>query len=497
MSIFTKFFIFLSFIFLTHNFSNAQDVSVGFSHDINVPTQDNPLWGTDVMIVNNEPEGPIGGIKANDGTIWVAINDTTISDGRGLVFYKSTNSGTSWTQHGTFIQPAFIADQVKMLKAGDSTYCFFRIAGSIYRFNVGNNSFDAFDSTNVSHFDVVSSSTNNLYLFWSNTFNQVRRIGSIDGGFTWSGAGLVSSSTWKPNMFMSPSGDTLSLTYRGAGDDMTVINRFGYRESGPGTMATVSPSGAVLTAGTPRPQYYPFKYLNVVWIVYTEGTSPGMSLKCIVSTNNGTNFAAPIDIATNVNVDNFWFSGGISPTGAFRGLDLFWVKDSAGATDKLMYVWSSVTAPSTFGTPEVVSQNPPVTSARGYLPCAIELGLSDVGVVFVAENSGTRRVYFDRYDAVTGIRNNNTIVDNYSLSQNYPNPFNPSTTINFSIPKSEYVSLKVYDIMGKEIATLVNSQMNMGSYSVDFNAANLSSGVYFYKLISGDFTEVKRMTLIK
>jgi hypothetical protein len=86
---------------------------------------------------------------------------------------------------------------------------------------------------------------------------------------------------------------------------------------------------------------------------------------------------------------------------------------------------------------------------------------------------------------------------NYSLSQNYPNPFNPTTKISYALPKSGLVTLKVYDILGKEVATLVNEVKNVGSYTVDFSGSNLSSGVYFYKLSVGDFSSIKKMTLIK
>jgi photosystem II stability/assembly factor-like uncharacterized protein len=85
----------------------------------------------------------------------------------------------------------------------------------------------------------------------------------------------------------------------------------------------------------------------------------------------------------------------------------------------------------------------------------------------------------------------------YSLSQNYPNPFNPKTAIQFSIIAAENVSLKVYDVMGREIRTLVNEMKQPGSYSVDFNASELSSGVYFYRLESDGFSDIKRMLLIK
>jgi len=91
----------------------------------------------------------------------------------------------------------------------------------------------------------------------------------------------------------------------------------------------------------------------------------------------------------------------------------------------------------------------------------------------------------------------NQIPKNYDLSQNYPNPFNPVTKINFSIPKSGFVTLKVYDITGREIKVLVNEMKQSGYYTVDFNGAGFASGVYFYRIQSSDFTSVKRMVLVK
>jgi hypothetical protein len=85
----------------------------------------------------------------------------------------------------------------------------------------------------------------------------------------------------------------------------------------------------------------------------------------------------------------------------------------------------------------------------------------------------------------------------YSLKQNYPNPFNPVTKISFDIPKKAFVSLKVYDILGKEVARLVSEDKSAGKYILDFNASYLSSGIYFYKLEAGDFTETKRMVILK
>jgi len=85
----------------------------------------------------------------------------------------------------------------------------------------------------------------------------------------------------------------------------------------------------------------------------------------------------------------------------------------------------------------------------------------------------------------------------FSLSQNYPNPFNPTTKINFALPKSGLVTLKVYDVLGKEVSTLVNEVKNAGTYSFEFNASSLTSGVYFYKLEANGFSDVKKMLLVK
>jgi CubicO group peptidase (beta-lactamase class C family) len=85
----------------------------------------------------------------------------------------------------------------------------------------------------------------------------------------------------------------------------------------------------------------------------------------------------------------------------------------------------------------------------------------------------------------------------FRLEQNYPNPFNPLTTINFSISSSEFVTLKVYDVLGNEVATLVNEGKTAGRYEIQFNAAELSSGVYLYKLQAGNFTETKKLILLK
>lgn len=98
---------------------------------------------------------------------------------------------------------------------------------------------------------------------------------------------------------------------------------------------------------------------------------------------------------------------------------------------------------------------------------------------------------------ITSLQQNNKVPGGYVLNQNYPNPFNPSTIINYSIPKAGIVKIKIYDEIGKEVRTLVNEYKSAGSYMVHFSGNRLANGIYFYKMQSGNFSQTKKLVLIK
>ena len=100
-------------------------------------------------------------------------------------------------------------------------------------------------------------------------------------------------------------------------------------------------------------------------------------------------------------------------------------------------------------------------------------------------------------NSITRVKQTNNLPSKFSLSQNYPNPFNPTTTIEYQIPDASFVTLKIYDVLGREVATLVNEEKPAGKYSVNFNLPNFSSGVYFYKLTAGNYVQIKKMVLLK
>ncbi|MBK8550650.1 MAG: T9SS type A sorting domain-containing protein [Ignavibacteria bacterium] len=130
------------------------------------------------------------------------------------------------------------------------------------------------------------------------------------------------------------------------------------------------------------------------------------------------------------------------------------------------------------------------------------MSLDNLNNVCLAGNStgtgGNLDIVTVKYSQSTGIQAiSENIPAKFYLFQNYPNPFNPSTNLEFGISDSRFASLKIYDLLGNEVATLVNERLNQGTYKVKFNGNDLSSGIYFYRLSAGDYTDTKRMLLIK
>ena len=111
----------------------------------------------------------------------------------------------------------------------------------------------------------------------------------------------------------------------------------------------------------------------------------------------------------------------------------------------------------------------------------IGIGISDVGTI----------------SSVTSNEEKTIVPIGYSLHQNYPNPFNPVTEISFNLAKSSFVSLEIYNSLGQKVVTLINNKMNIGNHKIMFNASDLSSGIYYYKIQAGEFQAVKKMLLLQ
>jgi hypothetical protein len=499
---------FLFFITVSSTLLLAQTPTVEVYNPPLPFVQNNLDWGNDLLVSPTEPLGrPSAVYCTTNTTIYASIPDTSILSGKSIVLVKSTNNGTNWSVVSS-IAPAAVITKTKMIASGDSVYCFFLYGTTVYSWNVITNNLNSFTTyTNIRDFDATISSTKSLYLIVDlNTNNDVRVFGSATGGSTWPSAIFLSSTGAFPKIIMSGSGDTSIITYYGVSilpDTLTsAIRTVRYRESTPGTLAVVGSFLTPIAAGTTKDQMMSVKNFDKVWLFYTTGTTGNIDLNCMVSSDGGTTFGASFTIGALPSRDEYWFDA--KPYNF--GVDLIYYSDSLQTglptvqSDKLYNTFATATTPGTFVAPTSFTQKPPSWSSRGYIPTLIEFynGSNDAGTIWVGYDGADKKLYFDRYGAVTRVPNNGTVVaDKYSLSQNYPNPFNPETKIDFTIPKNGFVSIKIYDITGKEIYTLVSSNMNKGSYSVDFNASNISTGIYFYKITSGSFTDTKKMILIK
>ena len=132
-----------------------------------------------------------------------------------------------------------------------------------------------------------------------------------------------------------------------------------------------------------------------------------------------------------------------------------------------------------------------VTIDSGYVE--VEIEVRDLRGYY---NDTQKTIVYDSFSGPIRV-SDMEIPKEFILSQNYPNPFNPATTIKYQLLTSSYVFLKIYDLLGREIAELVNEYKIVGDYEVKFNAGNLPSGIYFYKLRAGNFVETKKMSLMK
>lgn len=193
-------------------------------------------------------------------------------------------------------------------------------------------------------------------------------------------------------------------------------------------------------------------------------------------------------------------SGGPAVQGGFNIASFLGTLSPVDASSQLMLSELTHTNPKTFSGGSV-SWNFNFTAANQvYTDTIFSAGNSVNGDGF--NNSQDRWNFGQRFvvhviDQVSSVEDDNIVVKDFILDQNYPNPFNPSTMISYSIPQSSFVTLKVYDIIGNEVATLVNETKSAGNYDVRFDASNLSNGVYLYSIKTTNFTSTKKMILVK
>ena len=267
--------------------------------------------------------------------------------------------------------------------------------------------------------------------------------------------------------------DYATIKYNSSGDSVWVqrYNGTGNLSDGANSIA-VDGSGNVFVTGSSTGSGTDFDYATLKY------NSSGI-LQWLKRYNGPINSS---DYANSIALDG---SGNVYVTGQSPG-------------SGLSYDYTTIKYNSSGDSVWVKRYNGPANSTDNANSIALD-GSGNVFVTGQSEGSGTGTDYATvKYSQSVGINQiSSEIPDKFSLSQNYPNPFNPFTKINYELRVTNYAKLVVYDVIGKEVVTLVNEKQSPGTYQVEFDAGSLTSGIYFYRLTSGDFTDTRRMMLIK
>ncbi|MFZ4622018.1 MAG: T9SS type A sorting domain-containing protein [Bacteroidota bacterium] len=406
--------------------------------------------------------------------------------------YRSTDNGTSWTQTDSNKLHA----DVRAINHLDEIII--EAEGTLFRST--NNGAEWIQSTVGGTSVAVKGDT----MFAAKGTSVFR---SIDNGKNWTSLTSLSSSTY--SLLADPSGSIFAGGY--CSDTSAAPSIFSYNSeaqtwSGNGPRSTINAllrrNGGVLFAASHDSGFYFSTDHGAVWHQYNNGLS-SKKIYSLALLNDTTIVAGTLD--------GIFFSTG--PLSAILPVEL--TSFTASVRNSIVHLrWTTATEVNNFG---FELQRRTAAHIRSAVPVQEEW--STLGLIEGAGTSNAPREYqyldklpesgvyeyrlkqidrdgkihFSSVIEVTAV----TALQRFTLEQNFPNPFNPSTTISYSIPASEYVSLRVFDLLGREVSRLVNAIQNAGDYSVTLDASSLSSGMYLYTLRSGNASVTKRMMLVR
>lgn len=405
-------------------------------------------WGADIRLTNNSGDSQLPSVSVSGSFVHVAWQDRR--DGNFEIYYKrSTDGGISGGADTRLTNAIYDSwhPSVSVSGSGLEVHIAWQdrrdVSDEIYyrRSTDGGISWESesrlTNNAGISVIPSIAVSGQNVHVVWGdsrNGYDEIYYKNSPDGGISWgSDIRLTNIPATSSNPCVAVSGSIVHVTWQDRRDDWEIY----YKRSSDG------------------------------------GASWGADTRL---TNNAASSWYPSVAASGSAVHIVWQDGRNS-------LDDIYYKRS---TDDGLS-WESDTR---------LTEN--VTGAGAWNPSVAVSG-SDVHVVWNDYRIGSE-VWYKRNPTgnPVGIVNiNSEVPEKFSLSQNYPNPFNPVTKLEIGISKLGFVSLKVYDIQGREVNVIVNEQLGAGTYEVEFNGNNLNSGIYFYRLISDGFIETKKMILSK
>jgi hypothetical protein len=491
----------------------------------------------------------------NAGRIWVAVTKYANGVSDTIQLYYSDNSGATWALWNYWYFINYNMDyrsnenDIEICWDGTSVWLFgvagftdgstSRVYSALYRFNTTTFSFAEAGlawpgnatTTNLYYNPRITSDnteyTSATYVYLSCSFdstyatnqhwtrqkyalisspfaasmsiNYAQPSTLNNGGFYWnSGALAAGTYVWTDLAHYQPSGNRIMTLYNidatGQGHNMylawsddygvTVAGNLTLTESNESQWARIAANGG---AGNQDVMItYSRSYTSTDWDPYFKNT-----------TNGGTTLASWTGGYINSSTNREWYLDVIGVRNTTNLFKAGYVQDTSATVLGDYYAgWNGTAWSEPVNTR--INENISVDNSFGRIRAGYKLGGGDDCIAIWCQVNGSA-VWASRLCQTTiGIgNNNNEIPRDYSLAQNYPNPFNPITLVKYSIPKTGTVKLVVYDVLGKEVKTLVDGVETAGNYSVILDATSIPSGVYFYKLTSGSFVDSKKMVLIK
>lgn len=459
-------------------------------------------WQPDFRLTNH-PDSSLTspnnarGIAALGSTVHVTWYDNR--DGNYEIYYKrSTDDGVTWSADIRLTNDIAFSQRPSVAVSGSyihvTWYDFRNSNEEIYykRSTDGGVTWGAdtrlTNNFNVSILPSISASGSFVNIVWCDTRDgnyEVYYKRSTDDGATWGAdTRLTNNASLSLQASCVMRGTTVHVTWNDTrhGNDEIYYKRSTDNGSSWGADTRLTSNSGV--------SWFPSIAASgllaaVSWVELSDG-NPEIYLKR--STDDGQTWGSDERMTNNAGIS-------IRPTVSINGsvIHLVW-EDNIDGNEELYYK-NSTDGGVTYSANIRLTNNPALSVYPSHT-----ISASAIHVIWREFRDGNWEVYYKRNPTgnLVGLQNMNSgIPENFFLGQNYPNPFNPKTNFGFRIAHSGFVSVKVYDISGKEVAVLVNGNLSAGIYNIDFEASPLASGVYFYRLDSDDFSDIKKMVLVK
>jgi hypothetical protein len=459
-------------------------------------------WQTDVRLTNNSANS----FGSRDKSIAVYGNNIHVvwqdhRDGDAEVYYKrSTNSGVTWSTDLRLSPPGDYSGTPTIALYQSAIHIFWvdqRIApldifyvrstdnGATWQPEVQLTT-DIMDS----QYPSVSVSGSNVYLAWEDNRHvpnkEVYFKRSTNAGLNWSSEMRLTNDTMISNdVSIASIGQNIHLAWVSGTGNSEIY----YRNS---TNGGINWSAEQRMTNDPAISFYPCiavsgQNINLFW---SDGRDGNYEIYFKRSTDGGAVWSNDSRLTNAAN-------NSISPNAVAFGQLIAVVWPDLRLNFYKIYYKVSTNGGLNWSSDLLLS---PMANTGSTGNSSIDISDSAAHVIWEDTRDGNPEIYYKKniFSFPVGITPvNNETPSSYSLSQNYPNPFNPVTNIKFSIPKTGFVKLTVYDAAGRETAALFNGVLSAGTYNYDFDASRLTSGIYFYKLQSGSFVQTRKMMLIK